>query len=192
MKKTYDLTLPQPKTGKRFSIAKTVDAEKLFRLNPLWIIESFAIENNIFQVDIKNYATDEQSQLTGNYTVDRDDVVSLIFDSGEYGILSIKSDGDTFKADVTYANPAFEEESEEERHTILWIKAIQEYLRLYLKKSINTIFFRYIMNRIVLQMTPSQRKISLMLIRITIVEIAVILVIVVGYVFFVLKPSGAP
>ncbi len=48
------------------------------------------------------------------------------------------------------------------------------------------------MNRIILKMTPSQRKISLMLIRLTVVEIFVILLIVVGYVIFVLKPLGSP
>ena len=62
---------------------------------------------------------------------------------------------------------------------------------MYLKNTLNTVFFRYIMNKIILKMTPSQRKISLMLIRLTVVEIFVILLILVGYVIFVLKPLGA-
>jgi len=92
---------------------------------------------------------------------------------------------------VTYN---LEEEPDEavERLVVLWIRSIKEYLRMYLKNTLNTIFFRYIMNKIILKMTPSQRKISLMLIRLTVVEIFVILLIVIGYVIFVLKPLGAP
>ena len=40
------------------------------------------------------------------------------------------------------------------------------------------------MNRMVLQMNPSQRKICLMISKITVVEVVVIIVIVIGYVSF--------
>jgi hypothetical protein len=74
-----------------------------------------------------------------------------------------------------------------ERHVVLWLRSVKEYLRMYLTNSLNARVFRYIMNRVILKMTPSQRKISLMLIRLTVVEIFIILLIVVGYVVFVLK-----
>jgi len=69
---------------------------------------------------------------------------------------------------------------------LLWVKAIREYVRIYAKKTVATLFFRLLMNRMVLQMNPSQRKICLMMARLTIVEIFIIILIVVGYVIFVL------
>ena len=42
------------------------------------------------------------------------------------------------------------------------------------------------MNKMVLQMNPSQRKISIMITKITIIEVLVIILIVVGYSIFVL------
>ncbi len=67
---------------------------------------------------------------------------------------------------------------------LLWIRSIQEYLRIYATTTPYTVFFRLLMNRMVLQMDPSQRKICLMLTKITVVELVVILVIVIGYVSF--------
>lgn len=57
--------------------------------------------------------------------------------------------------------------------------------RLFLKQTPVTLFFRVLMNRMVLKIDPSQRKISMMITKITAIEVLVIILIVVGYVFFV-------
>jgi hypothetical protein len=66
----------------------------------------------------------------------------------------------------------------------LWLRGIREYLRLYLSNSPNTLFFRFLMNRVMLRMNPSQRKICIMIYKITVVEIILILVIIIGFVYF--------
>ena len=71
--------------------------------------------------------------------------------------------------------------SEEEQDLTLWLQSIRQYLRLYLKTTPNTLFFRFLMNKALLKMNPSQRKISLMIYRFTLLEIVVILIILVGY-----------
>lgn len=69
---------------------------------------------------------------------------------------------------------------------LLWIRAIKEYIRIYLKRTPATLFFRLLMNKMILKMDPSQRKICLMMAKITAVELLVILLIVIAYAFFVL------
>ena len=67
---------------------------------------------------------------------------------------------------------------------LLWIRAIQEYLRLYATTTPQTLVFRGIMNSMMLKMNPSQRKITIMLTKITVIELLVTVIIVVGYVYF--------
>jgi hypothetical protein len=64
---------------------------------------------------------------------------------------------------------------------LLWIRAIKEYIRIYLKSTPVTLFFRVFMNTMMLKMDPSQRKICLMMAKITAVELLVILLVVIGY-----------
>ena len=93
------------------------------------------------------------------------------------------SENDMMRVKITGSGDVIEEEIE--KSMFLWIPAIQEYIRLYTSNKPTALFFRMIMNKMILQMNPSQRKICIMLTKITIVEVLVILVIVVGYVFFV-------
>lgn len=190
MKKEYDLNLPVSDKLKKILPGNLIDVEKLIRLNPLWIIQELQEESGHFHAKLKDYSTDIEFELHGSLDLNQPEELSVNFAEGDYGSITISLVENIYRGTVVYTNPDFEEESELERNTVMWLRSIQEYLRLYQKKTLNTIAFRYIMNRIVLTMTPSQRKICLMLLRITAVELVVILIIVIGYVYFVLKPSG--
>lgn len=190
MKKEYDLNLQISDSLNPLYPSRQIDAEKLIRLNPLWIVLEFNEDDDGFHSKLKDYATDVEFEIQGSISQDDEDRLLVNFSQGEYSCVSIVPAGERYQARVTYSDPDFQEESDLERNTVMWLRGIQEYLRLYQKKTLNTLFFRYIMNRIVLTMTPSQRKICLMLLRITAVELVVILVIVVGYVYFVLKPGN--
>lgn len=187
MEKTYPLNLPCEFKGNILEPGTLLDAEKFIRLNPIWIIQELQENGGRFQANLKNHDTEVEFTLSG--TIDTADPGSfkVSFSEGEVGAIVIVPDGDTFSATVNYLNPDFQEESTEERDIVMWLRSIQEYLRLHSKKSLNSLLFRFIMNRVVLKMTPSQRKISLMLLRITAIELLVIVLIVAGYVFFVLR-----
>ncbi len=73
---------------------------------------------------------------------------------------------------------------EGEDDILRWLTGIREYARLYMGSTLNTLLFRFLMNKMMLRMNPSQRKISMMLIKITLVEILVFIVIVAGYLMF--------
>lgn len=188
MKKVYELNLPVSDNLKKISPRELIHAERLLRLNPIWIIQEFKEDSEGFHAKLKDHSTDVEFELHGTLQQDQTDALIVDFTADDYANLMISSTDNNYQATVTYADPDFQEESELEHNTVLWLRSIQEYLKLYQKKTVNTLLFRYIMNRIVLTMTPSQRKICLMLLRVTIVELVVILFIVIGYVFFVLKP----
>ncbi len=192
MKRTYPLNIPVTTSGKPFSPALFLDPEKLIHLNPIWIVKELHTDQNCFEAHIEDHETEKQSIIKGEIIVDLQDSLQVNLSEGDYISLTISPGTENFEAEIVYRDPDFQDESDLERNTVMWLRSIQEYLRLYKKSSLNTVFFRYIMNRIVLKMTPSQRKISLMLLRITAVELLVILIIVIGYVFFVLNPSGTP
>lgn len=190
--KSYDLDLEITKKCKQLNLGELLDAEKFLRLNPHWIIQSFESSGSDFIAEIKDHGTEEEFRLSGRIESENRDHYTVFFKDWLCAQLIISRRDDRYSAEIAYADPEFEEESEQERQVVLWLRSIKEYLRLYLKRTINTILFRTLMNRVILEMTPSQRKISLMLIRITVVELLVIVLIVIGYVYFVLRPSGAP
>jgi len=191
MQKEYDLSLPVQGKKKPLSLPDLLSIETLLRLNPHWIVENLDEDSGTFTVALKDHETEQTFQLSGSLAFSDAQTLELAFEQGDYSKIRLFSKDSGFWAQVTYN---LEEEPDEavERLVVLWVRSIKEYLRMYLKNTLNTIFFRYIMNKIILKMTPSQRKISLMLIRLTVVEIFVILLIVIGYVIFVLKPLGAP
>lgn len=191
MQKEYDLNLPVQGKKKPLSLTDLLSIETLLRLNPHWIVENLDEDNGTFTVALKDHETEHIFQLSGSLAFSDTQTLELAFEQGDYSKIRLFPKDSGFWAEVIY-NVKEEPDEAVERLVVLWIRSIKEYLRMYLKNSLNTIFFRYIMNKIILKMTPSQRKISLMLIRLTVVEIFVILLIVIGYVIFVLKPLGAP
>ncbi len=192
MQKEYDLNLPVGGTTQQLSLPHLLPAETLIRLNPHWIVEKLTTENNTFTAALKDHETEQAFQLTGCLASTAPQTLELCFLEGDYEKICFFQKDNGFWAEVCYRSGQEEPSEAIERLTVLWIRSIREYLRLYLTNTPNTIFFRFIMNRVILNMTPSQRKISLMLIRLTVLEIIVILLIVVGYVLFANKPLGSP
>lgn len=187
MKKEYDLQLPLEKAKRPILPEKLLLAENILRLNPHWIVEKFSGDSNQFQADLKDHATGSSFQLSGSLSSASKARLTITLSHKDYKSIELYQDKGSIWGTVVYNCETDTVDEEIEKHVVLWLRSIKEYLRMYLKDSLNAKFFRYIMNKIILQMTPSQRKISLMLIRITVVEILVILFIVVGYVIFVLK-----
>ena len=176
----FDLGLQVPAD---FDLQSLFPNDRLFRLHPHWFITDFKQNDSSFSVNIKDYATQEKFSLTGSVVYP--DAVSEFMSiklSGdlEKKIIFLEQDG-TLKAQViSIHDPVTDDDP-----LLLWIRGIREYIRLFLKQTPVTLFFRVLMNRMVLKMDPSQRKISMMITKITAIEVLVIILIVVGYVFFV-------
>lgn len=187
MQKDYELGLTLDKSKKDLSLDKLLPIETLLRLNPHWIIESVESGGAGYEAQVKDHVSGEEFSLEGRLSQDGGHKITIVLNHDTFSAIDLFVEDEQLKALVSYSCGEEELTEEQERFMVLWLRSIKEYLRLYATESLNTRAFRFLMNRVILKMTPSQRKISLMLIRITVVEILVILLIVVGYVIFVLK-----
>jgi hypothetical protein len=166
-----------------FDLQPIFPHDRLLRLHPNWFISDFRQDGVSFTATIKDYVTEEEFPLSG----------SFVFNDTEDELLCIRlTDKIDFRISFLCRNnmlnvkiTSAEGEIDADDPLLLWIRAIKEYIRIYLKRTPVTLFFRLLMNRMVLQMDPSQRKICLMIAKITAVEVLVIILIVIGYVFFV-------
>lgn len=187
MNREYALNLPTQGKRHPLSPATLLNAERCLRLNPHWAIEEFSEIDGVFTVKGRDHESEVPFELRGSICATDDDHFEISFEDGAYERILLFPQDDVYASRVTYRSPLIDEDSDREKQMVLWLRSIREYLRLYLNNGLNSLFFRFLMNKVLLTMTPSQRKISLMLIRFTVVELFVILLIVVGYTIFVLK-----
>lgn len=167
-----------------FDLQPLVPDDRLLRLHPNWFISDFQEDGVFFTATIKDYATEEEFPLTGSFVFNEKEDELLCITLTDSIAVSISFLNRSNKLYVQVCTIGGELNTTDP--LLLWIRAIREYIRIYTKQTPITLFFRLVMNRMVLQMNPSQRKICLMLVKITFVEILVIIFIVVGYVIFVL------
>lgn len=167
-----------------FDLQSLFPDDRLLRFHPNWFISDFHQDGISFTASIKDYVTEQVFPLSG----------SFVFNKNDDELLTIQLT-DTIDIKICFLNrnnklkvqiSSQHEEIDPDDPLLLWIRAIKEYIRIYLKTTPATLFFRLLMNRMVLKMDPSQRKICLMMAKITAVELLVILLVVIGYVFFVL------
>lgn len=187
MQKEYDLSLSVAEAKHPLVLGEVLSVDTLLRLNPHWIIESVDDCNEHYSAELKDYVTGEEFSLEGSFERVEDGKVVLTLNHEKYSTITFFIADGSLQAAVTYLYGEDDLGEEDERYVVLWLRSVKEYLRMYLKDTLYAKCSRYIMNKVTLQMNPSQRKISLMLIRFTVVEIFVILFVVIGYVIFVLK-----
>ncbi len=183
--KEFDCGLEVQPSAEDLQVQECINPDKLLRLNPFWFVENLRVEDRKFTADLKDYRNENEFQLSGELIYDDSNLLTVTFLNGEWEKISlfIKEDKQLW-AEVQFREQVAKEDSEEEQNLIYWLRGIKEYLRLYFSKTVNTLFFRLVMNKMILKMNPSQRKICVMLIRFTILEIVVIAIIVVGYFAF--------
>jgi len=181
---TEEVDLGLPKLPPSFDLRSLFPSDRLLRFHPNWFISDFQQKEKdaSFTAAIKDYVTEEESQLSGNF----------VFNSTEDELLHMQLAG-TMDVTISFLNrnntltvqiASNNEKIDPDDPLLLWIRAIKEYIRIYLKSTPVTLFFRVFMNKVILKMDPSQRKICLMMAKITAVELLVILLVVIGYAVF--------
>jgi hypothetical protein len=164
-------------------LAALFPKDRLFRLHPNWFINEIRYENDRFAASVKDYVTDESLLIEGqaSFQAREKEILTITIEKPLQIIIRFFSKNDSLHVQ-TFTIGGIEGSDP----IILWIRAIREYIRLYTRKTPVTLAFRLLMNKMVLQMSPSQRKICMMLTKITLVEILVIILIVLGYKIFVI------
>lgn len=181
MEKEYELHLELADDQNNQFLAEILSFEKLIRLNPYWVIRDIDCREKKYSVQAEDHETNIPFSFSGELAAGRVEGVTISADSLDWlQVTLFKREGQLW-AKVQFANDPPEIE---EQKVVYWLRSIREYVRLYVTTNLWTRAHRYLMNRILLPMTPSQRKISLMLIRLSILEVVIILLIVVGYFYF--------
>ena len=188
MEQIIDLYLPP--AAEQLEISSILSEEKLLRLHPHWFVEDVRQKDEYVAAKLRDYDTEQDfslalfldTRVSDQGSVNAAPIFRIALQ--EYGATEILffADQDKTRVKISYGDEKPTEECIQD--VLLWIRGIQEYLRLFLRATPRTLFFRLVMNKMVLQMNPSQRKICLMIARVTVVELVVTLVIVIGYVNF--------
>ncbi len=188
MENVYDLILPAAAAD--LDIARLLDEAKLLRLHPHWFVEGEERRDGALFAELRDYDSEQNFSL--GLKLDcapgpddpAESKIIMRITLFEYGMQELLFFVGRDKTQVRIRYNVEDAENELEQNMLLWVRSIQEYLRIYATTTPYTVFFRLLMNRMVLQMNPSQRKICLMITKITVVELVVIVVIVIGYVSF--------
>lgn len=159
--------------------------EKLLRLHPHWHVGDIVTEKDGWSVQIKNHETETPFELRFRLLFPECDgaqaCLRIALDHAPASALVLKiTDGAVSAQLEDYAAPAEVEPYQMD----LWLRGIYGYLSLYGKNTLKKRFDRFVMNRYLLPMNPSQRKISIMIYRFTVLEVVVILILAAGYAMF--------
>jgi hypothetical protein len=182
MEENYSLELPFNTEVQDLRVDSLLAGETLLRLHPHWFVEGFSQEDNQITADLRDYASNETFRLRYRVDADAAGLPLLVFHEGPLQEIRFN-----LQAGVLHARVVSDQNLallEETFGLGIWLRGIREYIRLYLSNTLNTLFFRALMNRAMLRMNPSQRKICIMIYKITVVEIILILVLVIGFVYF--------
>ncbi len=189
MDRLFDLNLP-PAAATTLNIENILDENKLIRLHPHWFIDEAAQRDSGLFAELHDYATEKVFSFGIHLDItskeDDPEGAEIIMRITLFDYLATELlffvDQEKTRVRVRFIEEHPEEEVEAD--VLLWIRSIHEYLRMYATTTFRTLFFRALMNKMILKMNPSQRKICIMITKITIVELIVILILVVGYVYF--------
>ena len=160
-------------------------AEKLLRLHPHWHVGDIQADGDDRRVTLKNHETENAFELVFRMQFPErtasETCMRIEFEAAHLEALVFeRAQGRIVVRLVNHRPPAAPDDFQLE----LWLRGIFGYLGLYTRRTPGRLINRAIMNRILIPMNPSQRKICIMIYRFTVLEVVVILLIVVGYFFF--------
>ena len=181
MTSEIDLALPIA-AGSAVDFSRYLDAERLIRLHPHWHVETLIQEGDHCRARLKDHATEKPLEVFFRLSFPGRGELLMVFEDGPAAKIHFYPENERLYVSITPRNQP--PSPEKEQDLFLWLRSIRQYLRLYLQSTLHTLFIRFLMNKALLKMNPSQRKICMMLYRVTILEIVVILIIVIGYFYF--------
>ncbi len=185
MQKEYDLALDLEGRDVVHLLKHLDNAEKLLRLHPHWHIEVINENEDGISARVKDHATDTHLKIDFMLIFNDSAGMMIVFKAGPLERIKLYAKNNRLHASISANIP--EEEYDKRYNLGLWLRSIREYLRLFLTNNPYTFFFRLIMDHAILKMNPSQRKVSMMILRYTALEILIIVVIVIGYFIFMQK-----
>lgn len=154
----------------------------LMRLNPHWHIEKengsgYPVEDILvageFQTDVHLEA--QARSFRAHFAGIGLTIAARSVDGGENTALS-------YSFDPPEHCPVSAEQVEQTLQ--YWLPSLREYYRLYESNSLKHRFWRFFMNRIMLTMNPTQRRICGFMFKLTVLEALLIVILGVGWYFY--------
>ena len=158
--------------------------EKLLRLHPHWHVGALQADGDARRVTLKNHETENAFELVFRLQFPQTSG-SAVCMRIEFEVAPLEAmvfervQGKIVVRLVNHRPPGGPDDFQLD----LWLRGIYGYLGLYTRRTPSRLINRAIMNRILIPMNPSQRKICIMIYRFTVLEVVVILLIVAGYYF---------
>ncbi|WP_147820585.1 hypothetical protein [Salidesulfovibrio onnuriiensis] len=163
------------------SFWQEMDAMRLMRLNPHWHIDEkdggYAIDDIMTDFEFGTDAILENGP--GRWSADFPSI----------GLTLLARKGPDGNAELAYEftqQPGCRlDAAKAERLVRYWLPSLREYYRLHGEDSLKHRFWRFVMNRIMLKMNPTQRRICSFMLKLTVLETLLIVVLAIGFWFYV-------
>lgn len=165
---------------------------KTMRLNPHWHVqenEAYSTEDipgdgSLFDID--DILVDRQFTLRAD--IEHGSGIWTVHFGGVDLTIRARSENNDENTAISYEYAPFNEDSpsEEKMRSLMehWLPSIREYYRLFSADTLRNRFFRFFMNRIMLRMNPTQRRICAFMFKLTLLELLLIIVLGVGFYFY--------
>ncbi len=174
--------------------------EKVFRLNPHWTVQRFAVSpvrklqpGSVIEAELVDYATSETYRLRGTCTsFEAPKRLTLEYrESSKRETKFCVSEADTgsrITVEEVYGDEENEKRLQWHRNQLdFWLRSIIAYLKLQAAAGIKARVTRWFMDRFWIPATPSGRRISIIVFKLSLVELVLIVAIIVGWALFSLQ-----
>lgn len=176
-----------------------LDSMRAMRLNPHWHIEEndgyteYDIPGDGSRYDIDDILADRQFTLRAN--IEHGQGHWKVTFNGVDLAIHARSEDNGKNTALAYEYTPFGENapSSETMETLVrhWLPSIREYYRLFTADTVRNRFFRFFMDKVMLRMNPTQRRICAFMFKLTLLEVLLIIVLGVGFYFYA-NTGGTP
>lgn len=155
-----------------------MDAMKTMRLNPHWHIEegetSYEVEDLIAEAEFNTSVSVHA------------DVDSWHAEFPGLGLTLHARPDSNNNLEFSFTQTGEEVIDQEKLELSLryWLPSMREYARLYAEDTIKTRCWRWFMNKVMLKMNPTQRRICMFMFKLTLLEMLLIVILGVGFYFY--------
>ena len=170
---------------------------KVFRLNPHWTVRYCSVspdtnitEGSVTSIEFEDYATSEIWSLKGACKVcESPRQLELVFEGSHklstVFLVSESQSGSRVTVEETYSDDQDPEKFGWYKEQLdFWVRSLTAYLKLLATKGWKARLYLWFMDRFWISASPSGRRISIVLFKISIVELGLILAILAMWVIF--------
>lgn len=197
MSRTVARTAPDVPLTPEAVFDQLCSIEKVFRLNPHWIIRRFEVSSggelrldSTIDAEFEDYSTGDVYRLEGRCTLFEQARMFVLEYAGSPKIrtkvfVAEADAGSRITIEETYGDEEDDDRLQWHRRQLeFWVRSVIAYLRLLATPGLRAGVTRWFMNRFWIPATPSGRWISIIIFKLSVVELVIIVAIIVAWALF--------